>query len=863
EGYKGDLMVDKTLSRAEACVLLAELYGEKEEASKYTRKSTFSDIDEKEWYAPFVNYAQKREWFAGYPDGRFGPNDSITVQAWATLMLKVLNRFDTWENAVSDLKKVGVRIYAVDASKMKRGEAFDAMWAVVNQPAKGDKVSLGVKLGKLKAKDAEIVGTETPSLKMIELKVSDKLDRKTAEDPSSYQFLNADDEVLEIDSVVYDENADKVSVVFKNILKENTRITISELGVKTAHDGNLLIGDFGVHTVKDGKAPEIVEMVSLGTKAIKVVFSEPISGKDGELSKSNDFIFDRQLSVKRVFLTEDDTVAIIELNTSTVGTLSVFPQRSIRDYSGYALISEQKKYSVDMKPDASDFFIEKVLKVSPVELVVKLNKNMALSSRKIDGFWVGNAKADSNVELRGNILKLSFKNHYLPVGKATFVIKRNALNDYSGVSNQEAKIEIDVPADKEIPVSEGVVVEKQNQIRIPFNEPLKKTGSKLLSKSNYKLIGREEDVSKLISSVNYDSSNYTIIINTSKDLLGDYRIELQEVLDLSGNDGATYYEFTVGDVTPPSPSKWNARLYYAGGKEQLIVIKFDEAMKTDGIESVLNSANYMYGNLVFDKLHQDKLDIILTGNGDVVEIRYPGQRYGGTDFEAGGSKKLSIARVADLAGNKVDGFINSLSLDVSSSMTIEKAYLVDADMIEFEVKDEVVEFDANDIVFESGGKRLTGSYENVETFTGLTKFKFKLDSVTSHSITVKTVRGNSKNNYGDSFKTTSPIVVVDKIGPKLLQFEGKDDVSYNKNTRLITLVFNEDLNSKVVSLLSFEIPGIKIEEISVYRNELRILIAAEDRLNVTMDHDVIQSLELRDNQGNVTEGIVTRITRIK
>lgn len=860
-GYDGDLMTDRHLTRSQACVLLAQLHGEIGEAEKYTRKSEFSDVKESEWYAPYVNYAHSRKWFDGYPDGSFGPDDFITVQAWAKLMLTVLNRFENWENAVSDLKKTGVRIYAVDSLKMKRGEAFDAMWAVVNTPAKGDDVPLGVKLGKLRPKHAQIVGMEMPSLKTLEIKVSEKLVRESAEKPENYIFLDSEEKPVAVQKVVYDASSDRIEIVFDRVLKEDTELLLSDIRVITENNGNLLPAEFGTYRVKDTRAPEIVDIVSLGTKAFKVFFSEPIMGKEGELSKKNDFILDKQLSVKRIFLTEDDTAAVVELYSVISGPLSVYPQKSIRDYSGLSLMSDTKKYTVEMKPDLTIPKIEKIVKASSSELVVELNKNMVWTGRLTDGIKVGNRRADSGAYINGKMLHLTFRTNYIPVGTSELVIQKGVLDDYSGVQNVEMRKEFEIPADFEIPFSkDGVKVEKQNQVRITFNEPLKKS---VLSKTNYKLMKGSEDVSGLISNVNYDPIHYTIILNMSRDLFGEYRLEIKEVPDLSGNDGATYYDFEVGDVTAPNPQKWSARLYRAGESDQFILIRFDEAMSLDGMSSVLNPSNYMYGDTVFDQFNPERLKIEMIENGDAVKIQYPGQRYGGIDFEANGAKKFSVSRISDIAGNKVPSFVNTLVLEKNSTMKIDKAGLVDFNVIVLEVRDEVEYFDESDIVFESGGKTLKGSFEDVSAGIGLTTFRFVLEETPKGPISVKTKAGRSQNQYGDGFMNSAPVAVVDKIGPRLLQTDGKDAVTYTRSSGTITMLFSEDLNSKVVSLLSFEVPGVKIDDIHVHKNEVRIVIASEDRGNITLDTSVIQLLELRDMQGNATNGISAAVNQIK
>lgn len=853
---KGNLNVDKPLTRAEACVVMAEMHGELDKAWKYSKKSVFSDINPTDWYAPVVNYAHYKGWVEGF-NGRFNPTGNVTVQAWAKFMLVALRRYEKWETAIGDLKNLDIKIYAVDPLQIKRGEAFDTMWAVVNKPAKGDTRPLGEMLGKLKPKDGEITKVVLPSLKLMDVTVSVKLKKESAEKSENYIFVDSESKkAIEVAKIEYDADADVIHFFFKDALRIGSNVILSKLDVEPDGEGILLPDGFGEIRVDDTVAPSIAEVRSLGTKAIKVVFSEPIRNKDGELQR-DDFIFDRQLAVKKVYMTDDDRAAIIEFDTVLKGELGVYPQKSIKDYAGHSLITG--KQSVKIKYDETPFKIEKVLKMTSTELVLKMSKGMAQIVKYPKYIVVNGATPEVETELKGDVLILRFLKDYLPVGKSVLSFRRGTMTDYSGISSPQYEYEVDLAPDKEIPYSEGVVFEKQNQVKIPFNEPLKRKGGKLISVSNYKLFQDGRDVSKLIGSVQYDPKSFSVYINFKENLFGDYRIQIEELLDLSDNDGSTYFDFHIGDITPPDPEKWIVKVYDARGRNQMLVVRFDEEMSVEGKGSVLDPENFMIGDTTFDNLNKELLTFEISAERDVVKILYPGSRFGGTDFGVEGASKLAIAKVADIAGNAVSGFVNYLNIQNNSGMSIENADMIAPNVLRITVKEVIESLDHGDLVVESAGKRIYGDVQEVRTEKGSTYFDIVFENPPTFPLTVRTVRGGSLSEYGERFVNSNLMSVKDKVGPALQRIDGADQVSYNKATRTITMVFNEDIYENIVSLLSFEVPGITVEEIKAFKNEIKIVVADVDRMKVTKDQLILQKLEIRDKYGNVTEGIVTKV----
>lgn len=873
---KGDLMVDDVLDRAQACTLLASLHGEKEIAEKYDGEIPFEDVGDDMWYAPYVGYAASKGWFEGYSDGLFHPGDAISVQMWAALLLRILDQYQGWDTAIADLSKIGVKIYAENPVSIKRGEAFDAMWAAVNKPKKGQTISLGEELGKLQPKDSKILSAGAISLKAVEIFVNAELDPAAAVNPGNYIFVDQDDRAIPVDQIIYSADKNRLIVVFGQIMKDGSKVRINKLDVPVKKGGALKLDGFGEVVMTDDKAPEILSVESLGTLAIKVVFSEGIANKNGEMGK-NDFIFDQQVLLKSVKLYESDTVAIIEFESKVEGNLGIYPQKSIKDYSGHSLIGD--RIEVEMKKIPEGVGIKDVVSVSPTKVVLRLTRPIEYTSQTLS-FYTATGKENGivrertadGVSLSGDLLTLSFEKSYLAVKENVITIKSGAFSDYSGLTNNTLTRSVYLEPDLEpAKILGDVRFLSQKQVRVCFDEPLRAAGTKLLSKENYKLYRKKEDgtntdVSSKIVSVTYDSSKYGVVIELSEGFNGSYRLEFGEVTDISGNVSAPMCEFYAGDVEPPAPARWTAKVYNQGEANQVLRIWFDEPMAINGQYSVLDPANYMVSGYSFEQFVGNDFSIDSALGDTVVEIRYPGSRYGGVDFGSSEYSKLVIARVADRAGNQTAGFTNTVYISKSDGMEITSAEIVGANTLRIRLKEELRVLDPTDFVIEEGiysPKKLTPVRFEAERdekgYYLLMQFKEPL----SETIKVSTVRGGSESVFGEPFKNSKKIDAVDKAGPALEKLVEGDNVYFDRGRGAIVLVFNEAIDERVVSLLSFEVPGVKVDNIIVKGKEIHIYIASGDISKIEKGQLVIQKTEIRDMAGNATEGINTAISYIK
>ena len=86
----GSYHPEDNLTRAQFCKLaiLTEGHGDQARGSAY--RTRFSDVPGGGWAAPYINLACEEGLFAGYGDGRFGPDDPVTVGQAVTVVLRLL-----------------------------------------------------------------------------------------------------------------------------------------------------------------------------------------------------------------------------------------------------------------------------------------------------------------------------------------------------------------------------------------------------------------------------------------------------------------------------------------------------------------------------------------------------------------------------------------------------------------------------------------------------------------------------------------------------------------------------------------------------------------------------------------------------
>ncbi len=78
------------ITRAEVTAILARANGLEGMAQMLKGATEFSDVPANHWASGYINLAASKGWVNGYPDGRFGPGDSVTFQQWVTMLVRAL-----------------------------------------------------------------------------------------------------------------------------------------------------------------------------------------------------------------------------------------------------------------------------------------------------------------------------------------------------------------------------------------------------------------------------------------------------------------------------------------------------------------------------------------------------------------------------------------------------------------------------------------------------------------------------------------------------------------------------------------------------------------------------------------------------
>ena len=107
--YQGDtegtFRPQENLSRAEVATLLYRLLSgdvNGDKVNTYAGHDEFSDVTPEAWYAGYINYAYINGWVIGNGDGTYGPDDNVTGEELATMLVRALGRDANGEEISGD-----------------------------------------------------------------------------------------------------------------------------------------------------------------------------------------------------------------------------------------------------------------------------------------------------------------------------------------------------------------------------------------------------------------------------------------------------------------------------------------------------------------------------------------------------------------------------------------------------------------------------------------------------------------------------------------------------------------------------------------------------------------------------------------
>ncbi len=105
--YYGDLHLDNYVTRAEFTKMALCASSLKDSVNESSRISPFSDVKPTHWASGYIVTAVSNNYLRGYVDGTFRPDNRVTLEEAATVMLRILgyNELDSGKYPDSQLAK--------------------------------------------------------------------------------------------------------------------------------------------------------------------------------------------------------------------------------------------------------------------------------------------------------------------------------------------------------------------------------------------------------------------------------------------------------------------------------------------------------------------------------------------------------------------------------------------------------------------------------------------------------------------------------------------------------------------------------------------------------------------------------------
>lgn len=449
-----------------------------------------------------------------------------------------------------------------------------------------------------------------------------------------------------IKEVRFGDNNTKVILVLNGAMKQDERYEID--AIVKATDGQELTLKDEEFTASDKTNPSAEEVVQLGDKGLKVVFSEPIKGARASNFKINDKTFTGNVATvnHEVFLTFRSSYDYLREGSHTIDISGItdFANRQMsNDYLDFEIINDKTAPKIiGATATLEDVIIEFDEDIDP-----------ATASRNQFYTMTRNRKVNpDSVEFKGNKAYLSFKSNRLSLNETTIYVEN--VTDYSG--NRMKLDEVDVlPVIDETPprVVNYLVSEDGRSITVYYS---KSVNGK--NRADYLI---EDQDGRALNIRDIQGSDKEFILYLSSVLpIGKNTLEIDGVEDTTPQRNLLIpYSVTIDakDITRPDIISYS-------GFENYIMVQFDKEMDYTTVENVENYIMNFNNSLSF--IPYDSY-ISLSDDGKTLTIELP-KTIAGKDVEIGKNLTLlEIRGIKDTSGNDIKDLIKKLEFDRTST----------------------------------------------------------------------------------------------------------------------------------------------------------------------------------------------------
>ncbi|MBY0117312.1 S-layer homology domain-containing protein [Paenibacillus sp. FSL L8-0435] len=840
-GYPdGTAGLDKDMTRAEFAKVITKLLGLKEITG--TLSYTDKNYTAKNWAVPYIEAVTA----AGIMEGKnvekkiFDFNGKVTVSEMATILTRALDlEIPTETNNTAPAWAKGYVQAAINAGLVDANTNFTANAS--------RELLVGAAFAIDQAQSLKVSSyTVTEAGKVVEFKISDgetvkvTLDKALeANKETEVKFTYKDKEftekvtyvttVAQAVSSVSATNLKEITVKFDGTVDPNSaestnNYVVSGLTFKSAtlsedkttvtllvSEGNTSLTNqrstsLQINNVKNADAtktftqkveftpldvavPEVKEVKALGTKAFKVVFSEPVKP---ESVNATSFRVDNNVIAASVKYVYPNTAIVTTDLTAGEHTLRV---SGVQDYSGLSIVPVESKFTA-----TEDTAAPKVVGVKSndlKEVTVEFDETVK-SVASAYANTTGNTA--QSIEINDNKVTLKFNN---PLNVSENTVYLTAVSDYSNNSaSVDTKVTPTLDTVRPTVVDTKFKMENGNYIaEVQFSKSLKLDSAQnpenyVLKDADGKVVTASGLTSKghpVITPV-YTDNNKTVKVNLGSSLKSDatYTLTVSGVID-------TAY---IGNVLLPYTATLNANTAQNGSVTRVwsdvtngvryVYVQFNKTLATSGDGNALDAAKYMAVNVDANGVATGTAQQIAKENNDITLISTNTVRIAVTnnssiDWTQG--VKVSASYIKDSEGKYFNSGNYTVGSNVGSSevlATTNDVYATSRNEVKVKFNTALSNVNLGD--FDLNGIRPTSYTMADSNKTVVLKFADNTISNDVAGYTLKATNPSTQDSFGNKLQAFTA-TVKDGIAPTVTL----KDIVRTGNTVTVTVYASEAL----------------------------------------------------------------------
>ncbi|TDL65282.1 S-layer homology domain-containing protein [Paenibacillus amylolyticus] len=652
-GYPdGTAGLDKDMTRAEFAKVITKLLGLKEITG--TLSYTDKNYTAKNWAVPYIEAVTA----AGIMEGKnvekkiFDFNGKVTVSEMATILTRALdleipaetnNTAPAWAKgyvqaainaglvdantnftanasrellvgaayAIDEAQSLKVSSYTVTEGgkvvefKISDGETVKVTLDKALEANKETEVKFTYKEKSFTEKVTYVVEAATKvqsassvNLKEVDVAFDGKVDKATATDKANYSVDGGSKNIKSV-TLLSDGKTARVLLNESSRFVQGTTYKVAVKNVKSSTGTVVPQGEVSF-TSADNVLPTVTEVKALGTKVIKVTFSEPI-----KTPASSNFQLDDKAYVGNVTLGANDREVILRDYTGTISegahklTVSM-----IEDYAGLKSLASTTDFTVAVDTEGP-----KVTEITATLEKVTVTFDEEIDPQTVNSesfYWLSGTtkKVGKATQISGNVYEVDFTENRLPGYETSLYVD---VKDYSGNANatKEHKVTatVDLVQPKLIDASYGTEV--ANHLTVRFDKAVDAADVK------YFTVKKGNDTVQVRSVKRESDKVFNLEFYKTPLDSGTYSLKVSGVQDLTAlKNTMTPYEgtFVASDSAAPALKATNVDVN-AVGVNKKVALTFDKEID---LATLNNRANYYIG---FKK----------NGTGDLQEIVLPAE----------------------------------------------------------------------------------------------------------------------------------------------------------------------------------------------------------------------------------------------